>query len=440
MKPETKKHSNDDTAKICFFSAFPEFGNMGCNALTVSLMKLFTDRNPAAKFFFLHRLRYPVSKKIIISGKEVEMELVNCRLTPKSKIHENLFWIFLVILVYRLLPVKKLRNLICASTPWINVLVNADIIGTHFYGDSFSDIYGFKRLFDYSLLCSTAILFGKKIVLFPQTYGPYTSWLSKKIAYFIILHSSHVLARDKDGYEYVTQFLGRNKKNISIRFCPDLAFILESILPEKPSITPSIQPSDNDPLLGINISGLLYNGGYSGDNMFGLSCNYKEAMHSLVNTFLKKTNAHILLVPHVFADADNVESDNEACREIFKTISDAKSGRIHLITEKYNQNEIKGIIGQCDFFIGARMHACIAALSQGIPAVGIAYSKKFLGVFETVGVRNMVVDARQLSADELINQCMIHYKNREEARNVLGETLPHAKSLLIETINTIIQK
>ena len=310
MKPETNKYI-DDTTRICFFSALPEFGNMGCNALTVSLMKLFADGNPATKFFFLHRLRYPVSKKILISGREVEMELVNCRLTPKSKLHENLFWIFLVTLVYRLFPFKKLRNLICTSTPWINILVNADIIGTHFYGDSFSDIYGLKRLFDYSLLCSTAILLGKKIVLFPQTYGPYTSWVSKKIAYFLIINSSHVLARDRDGYDYVTQLLGRNKKNISIKFCPDLAFILEPVLPKKLSITPNIPHSKDNPLLGINISGLLYNGGYSGDNMFSLSCDYKEAMHILINTFLRKTNTRILLVPHVFADAGNAESDNE---------------------------------------------------------------------------------------------------------------------------------
>ena len=249
----------------------------------------------------------------------------------------------------------------------------------------------------------------------------------KRLHILFIIHSSHVLARDRDGFEYVTQLLGRNKKNISIKFCPDLAFILEPVLPKKLSITPNIPHSKDNPLLGINISGLLYNGGYSGDNMFSLSCDYKEAMHILINTFLRKTNTHILLVPHVFADAGNVESDNEACREIFKTISVANNGRIHLITEKYDQNEIKGIIGQCDFFIGARMHACIAALSQGIPAVGIAYSKKFLGVFETVGVQNMVVDARKLSTDELVNQCMHHYENRDTCKKCFKRKVTQCK-------------
>ena len=49
----------------------------------------------------------------------------------------------------------------------------------------------------------------------------------------------------------------------------------------------------------------------------------------------------------------------------------------------------KAVIGQCDFFIGSRMHACIAALSQGVPCVGVAYSMKFAGVFDTVGMERM---------------------------------------------------
>lgn len=56
----------------------------------------------------------------------------------------------------------------------------------------------------------------------------------------------------------------------------------------------------------------------------------------------------------------------------------------------------------CSFFIGARMHACIAALSQCIAAVGIAYSKKFKGVFETVGVADLVADPRTMEKEELI--------------------------------------
>ena len=75
------------------------------------------------------------------------------------------------------------------------------------------------------------------------------------------------------------------------------------------------------------------------------------------------------------------------------------TGRIHMLHGEHDQHAVKGIIGLCSFFIGSRMHACIAALSQGIPTVAVAYSKKFMGVFESAGMGHMVVDARDTSTD-----------------------------------------
>ena len=35
--------------------------------------------------------------------------------------------------------------------------------------------------------------------------------------------------------------------------------------------------------------------------------------------------------------------------------------------------------------MGARMHACIAAFSSGVPVIPMAYSRKFKGLFGTLG-------------------------------------------------------
>ena len=37
------------------------------------------------------------------------------------------------------------------------------------------------------------------------------------------------------------------------------------------------------------------------------------------------------------------------------------------------------------------MHACIAALSHGIPTTAVAYSKKFIGFFDSVGLGDYVM-------------------------------------------------
>jgi len=58
------------------------------------------------------------------------------------------------------------------------------------------------------------------------------------------------------------------------------------------------------------------------------------------------------------------------------------------------------------------MHACIAALSQGVPAVGLAYSDKFLGVFESAGVGSVVIDLRKMEQSEVIDKTLSAFERR----------------------------
>jgi len=52
-------------------------------------------------------------------------------------------------------------------------------------GDSFSDIYGKKWFIRNSMPKIISILFKKKLILAPQTYGPFESFIGKKISSFI---------------------------------------------------------------------------------------------------------------------------------------------------------------------------------------------------------------------------------------------------------------
>ena len=110
------------------------------------------------------------------------------------------------------------------------------------------------------------------------------------------------------------------------------------------------------------------------------------------------------MVPHTFAPPGDVESDPDACRLITELFAGPKKERLHLLDREYDQHEVKAIIAGCDFFVGSRLHACIAALSQSIPTVGVAYSKKFKGVFESVGAGHWVVDATNVGAADATKQ------------------------------------
>ena len=255
------------------------------------------------------------------------------------------------------------------------------------------------------------------------------------MAGYILNNAALIYSRDKAGIQFVNNLLNGSPNKDKVRLAPDVAFVLDSRRPERISIEPPLDldmRAKDSMLVGLNISGLLFNGGYNQDNMFGLKCNYVEMIHALIGMLLKDEKISVLLVPHVFPPPDcEFESDPVACLKIYEDCKEKYKDRLFMLGGEYDQNEIKYVIGKCDFFIGSRMHACIAALSQNVPAVGIAYSKKFSGVFESIGLSDCVVDARHSDENILLQNVQAIFNRREKIRRHLEDVMPQIKSRIM---------
>ena len=87
-------------------------------------------------------------------------------------------------------------------------------------------------------------------------------------------------------------------------------------------------PDDAGLLIGFNVSGLLYMGGYNRSNMFGLRFDYREFADALARRLLSETDCRLLIVPHVFGKG--VENDVEACHALYEVLEPEFQGRVHL--------------------------------------------------------------------------------------------------------------
>jgi colanic acid/amylovoran biosynthesis protein len=131
--------------------------------------------------------------------------------------------------------------------------------------------------------------------------------------------------------------------------------------------------------IGLNVSGLLWAGGYSGKNQFGLTFDYRAMVERLVEFFIAQPDADLYLVSHVVPENRREEDDLHAAREIKSKFPSVK------VVEKFDSpSDAKSFISGLDYFVGARMHACIAAFSSGVAVVPMAYSRKFRGLFSTL--------------------------------------------------------
>lgn len=400
--------------KICIMGASTSTENMGVSALAVSLVKIMLNVNPDVKLSFIIGSRNSEPQIINLVDRTLEIPTVGYRLSPKSHISKHLFFILFLAILQRFIPFKSVRIKLIRSNPILREMYDSEFVADILGGDSFSDIYGLPGYIVGVLPMILVILLKKRLILLPQTYGPYNNWFAKILAKIIILNSYYCFSRDKDGVSKLSSILKDSRKNY--QFCPDVAFMLDSIKPEKIHIHPDI-PSKKELVVGVNVNGLMYNGGYNRKNMFGLVVDYRTLIVEVIQMMLSQ-NAKVLLIPHTYGDPKNVNSDPFVSEQVIKNI---KSESIYIVKSRHNQSEVKSIIGNCDFFIGSRMHACIAALSQGVPTIGIAYSKKFVGVFESIGASDSVMDCRKMCVEEIKSAILNIYKNRAVLRNTLSE-------------------
>lgn len=420
--------------RIGFMGAALGLGNRGVSALSTSLMRLLLEAHPGAQLFML--LGCPKQKPfdVRIGTDRLEVPVVNYRVAPTTHLTENIFAIAFLSLVYRFVPIAGLRRAIRRHCAWIDAVAGAALIGDIRGGDSFSDIYGVGNFLIASLPVLTVIWIRGSVTLFPQTYGPFNHWISRRVAAYILRRGAPVISRDLEGIDAVKKIAGADTV---VDFTPDVAFALDAAAPARPEIEPPM-PATRPPLLvGLNVNGLMFNGGYTRKNMFGLKLDYPDFLRQLLPRLLAHESAHILLVPHTFSVPTDVESDPQASRELMKTVPESQRHRVHLVTPWYDQHELKGLIGGCDFFIGSRMHSCIAALSQNVPAVGVAYSKKFKGVFESVGAGDWIVDGRTADAASGVDFVMQMLERRRELAAELGRRTPEARRLLREAFRKI---
>lgn len=411
-------------------------GNMGVGALTAGALTVVAQRFPGATVSLLDYGRKPTVSVTRVGGKAVSVSLINLRFSWKILLANNIAGLLAVSLVTHLFG-KHVRNRVIRRNPWLTAIARADAAVAVSGGDSFSDIYGMGRFFYVALPQLLSVSLGVKLIMLPQTIGPFHGGPSRCIARFLLRRSALVFSRDKAGVEEVHRLLGAPEHDDKVRFCVDMGFVVEPRRPVHLDLGGLKLPrgTGERPLVGLNISGLLMMGGYTKSNMFDLKLDYGALIDCLVTHLIEVKKVDVLLVPHVFGDHE--ESDTVAAHTAHARLKGRHGLHLFCTRGSYDQNEIKYIIGLCDFFVGSRMHACIAALSQGIPAVGVAYSDKFAGVFDSIDMGSMVADPRNLTARQMIDTVAAAFDERKTTSARLCEAMPNIKARVLAMLDDV---
>ena len=349
--------------KIGLLGLLPNSTNKGCEALTYSFFELVKQcLNFNITFYFIE----PFGLRNFLSLKSLKDHIYTKNKFLSSGIKVN----FINFRYYknRFIFLKNVKKL--------------DFCIDFTEGDSFTDIYGNDRFLYWTKLKETIINRKIPLILGSQTIGPFSE-MNKNYAISVINKCCAVFTRDIKSFQYV-----KSNSVISPILTTDVAFFLP--FNKKNNISHKIK-------IGINPSGLLWNGGYTSDNQFNLTLNYKEFCRECIKVAIK-IGAEIHLIGHVISNNfDDKDNDCVAIKELHKEYPNT------IVAPIFNSPvEAKNYISGMNGFIGARMHATIAAISSSVPVLPFSYSRKFEGLFETLDYHIMVHGQKDTFQQSLI--------------------------------------
>lgn len=225
-------------------------------------------------------------------------------------------------------------------------------------GDSFTDIYGPKRLVIMAYTRYIANLCKVPVILAPQTIGPFRTAWGRLVARATLKSAHTVMARDSASMKFALS-LGQPADFLAT----DVAFALS-----RPAPSSSVSAD-----IALNVSGLLWN-----SDTHGSMVKYRKMTRELIDMLLASGRS-VTLVAHVL---DNASSDNDldAIKDLVLDFGD----QVDVFIPK-DLDEARSFISECSVVIGARMHACLNALSVGVPAIPLAYSRKFAPLLADIG-------------------------------------------------------
>jgi colanic acid/amylovoran biosynthesis protein len=415
--------------RLSLFGAAGDNSNLGVRALMTSVVAGIRRREPSADITVFDN-GFGVGKETVRSASgDIQFRRCGARLSRRYHRPES-YWQMRAAL--RTFPrVNRGTSLLMRSDAVL------DITG----GDSFTDVYGLRRFASSLAPKRLALDAGRTLVLLPQAYGPFRSRESRARAAQVLRQASAAWARDEISFECLRELLGSSYDPERHRQGVDVAFGLETLKPPPAlaeEVLQFVHRHEGRPLVGLNVSGLLYNDP-DANSRFGLGVDYRALYSSLLGRLLDEAGACVILVNHVLAPTGTIEADRVASAALVAEIRPAERDRLLVVSDPPGPGEAKWCISQCEWFVGSRMHATIAALSSGVPAAAVAYTHKAAGVFASCGLEDDVADARG-DPRAVLPTLWNSFERRNERRATLAEKLPEVISRASSQLDDILEE
>jgi colanic acid/amylovoran biosynthesis protein len=189
---------------------------------------------------------------------------------------------------------------------------------------------------------------GRRIVLLPRTFGPFSDPRIGESAARIVKAAAVAFVRDEESQRHLVKF---GVPMSSIPVYPDYTLPVHAD-------TTSSAPYANRACLIPNVRMLDKTAARD-------SANYVRIMSAMLEALDACGMSPFLLLMQHASDAPVAEAIKKAV------------GRDFEIVRLNDPRTIKGIIGACSIVVSSRLHGCICALGQAVPCIATGWNHKY---------------------------------------------------------------
>lgn len=416
--------------------------NKGDDAIVSAMAHTIKGILPDPKFTIMsvysdHDRRYPEGK--FFDADQFDCELVSALFpSPRMRLGSRpefgpllsvltfvLFLVRYLLLLGVACILPKAGYLLLGSSgrrSWRSLL-EADIVAVK--GGGFLYSHGGREELSLVMALNPILLagcLGKRIVLFPQSIGPFTSRLGRSLA-ARVLNRAHVLMVREERSEKEVRALGLTRPEIVL--VPDSAF---SLAPAEASLGKrllrdagvSADVFEKGTLVGFTVRPWQFQGHIG--SPAELQGRFILNMAAMVRKVVVEHGAIAVLIPQVSGPADG-ENDLTVTAQLYELVRDLGNSVVHLQGD-FSPLELKAMYGQMDLFVGTRMHSCIFALSEGVPTIAIAYLRnKAFGIMEMINLPELVIDIKDVAEGQHMHLLDAVWTRRSEVKNHLRDRM-----------------
>ena len=312
---------------------------------------------------------------------------------------------------------------------FIRSYIDADLI-IDLSGDSITDDYSPAVTFHQLLWLLLGAKLHKPTIIMAQSLGPFYKifGLTRYIARKTLSRISLTTARESITYNYIKSLGIADDK---IRLTGDLAFLLEPAGLERLNELLSAEglQRGDEIILGVTPSPMISRFTDFSPDVAQRKILLRQHLALFLTGLVKKHGLSVWFIPHVTKTGND---DREEARAILEYVDQKTQEKFRTITGEYTARDMKAVIGTCDLFLGFRMHPTIAALSQAVPTISIAYSHKTHGIIGEIFGADCVEDIREIDVVSFFSRLETKfnqiYSRRTEIHETTRRLLPEIKA------------